>query len=393
MERVHEMMNNHLAPGPGLDSVAAIQMEGMADMLNAGTPTDGRPITTNLYAWQRHIFGVCNMRAIYGPENIFVTHPETEKAFWDFEEGMLGLVVDIVPHITTRKAFKARRRVLDALIDFVKTKRYKKASDLIIDRVDTNLAFGMSQEMCGHSELILIFGIVGNAVPSNFWLIANIFSRPELLQRIREEVQKALSIEVPPKQVDSGLTRRLCTVDSKTISRSCPLLYSCYRETLRSISLLTSARLVLEDTLLAGQYLLRKDSVVQIAGGVIHLDPAVWGEDAESFNAERFLAKDSDGKQAVATPLPNGVPSPAFRAFGGGTVICPGRHFAQSELMTFAAVLALGFDILDIDGGPLRLPAKDDTRIPLSVMKPVHDPKVRIQRRKGWEHVEWNIRV
>ena len=89
--------------------------------------------------------------------------------------------------------------------------------------------------------------------------------------------------------------------------------------------------------------------------------------------------------------MPNGVPSAAFRAFGGGTVICPGRHFAQSELMTLLAVLALGFDIADPGGGPLQVPQKDDTRIPLSVMKPVEDPKVRISRRPGLENVEWRI--
>ena len=72
-------------------------------------------------------------------------------------------------------------------------------------------------------------------------------------------------------------------------------------------------------------------------------------------------------------------------------MICPGRHFAQSELMTLAALLTIGFDVTEADGTTLILPEKDDMRIPLSVMKPVYDPTVRIQRRPGWENISWEI--
>lgn len=61
--------------------------------------------------------------------------------------------------------------------------------------------------------------------------------------------------------------------------------------------------------------------------------------------------------------------------------------------MTTVAVLALGFEIQSADGTGLQVPEKDDTRIPLSVMKPIHDPSVAITRRKGWEDVVWDIGV
>ena len=143
--------------------------------------------------------------------------------------------------------------------------------------------------------------------------------------------------------------------------------------------------------MLADKYLLRKDSVVQIAGGVLGHDAKIWGPDVEAFNPERFLVPGHDDTAKVALPLPKNVPSAAFRAFGGGTVICPGRHFAQSELMTFAALVTLTFDIEELDGRSLILPEKDEMRIPLSVMKPKYDPKVRIRRRPGWEAVHWQV--
>ena len=408
MEAVHEMLQRHLAPGPGLDRVTAVQMRETGRMLESEVPCDGE-IEVNLYAWLRHIFSICNAAAIYGPENIFDMHPELEDEFWTFEDGMLGLVIDILPQVTARRAFYARKRVLDGLVEFVKTERYKKASPLIQERVQTNLTFGLGEKMAGHAELILMFGILGNAVPSNFWLVANIFSRPTLLQRIRDEVKAAITIQT---KADEGAGRRQCIISSKRISKSCPLLYSCYRESLRDNSLLTSARLVMEDTLLAEKYLLRKGSVVQIAGGVVHHSTKIWGHDAEGFNPDRFLvpsepsdaSKASEPSEAViatekgdramqASPLPKGVPSAAFRAFGGGTVICPGRHFAQSELMTLAAVLALGFEITNPDGTPLSLPEKDEERIPLAMVKPKLDPRVNVRRRKGWEDVELVVDV
>ena len=90
MTAVHDMMNTHLAPGPALDAISAIQMERMGTMLNSEIPTTKDGIVVNLYAWQRHIFSLCNAYAIYGPENIFAVHPELETQFWDFEEGMMG---------------------------------------------------------------------------------------------------------------------------------------------------------------------------------------------------------------------------------------------------------------------------------------------------------------
>jgi hypothetical protein len=396
MEAVHEMLQRHLAPGQALDAVTGVQMARTGEMLQKLLPSgvgegrDGEEVQVTLYAWLRHIFSVCNAAAIYGPENIFAMHPELEDEFWKFEDGMLGLVIDVMPQITARKAFYARKRVLEGLVEYVQTERYKKASPLIQERVQTNLTFGLGEQMAGHAELILIFGILGNAVPSNFWLVANIFSRPKLLQRIREEVESAITVHD-----DADTRRRKGFISSKRIGKACPLLYSCYRETLRDNSLLTSARLVMEDTILAEKYLLRKGSVVQIAGGVIHHSSRIWGHGAEGFNPDRFLsvADEDGGNNVQASPLPKGVPSAAFRAFGGGTVICPGRHFAQSELMTLAAVLAIGFEITNPDGTPLTLPAKDEERIPLAMVKPKLDPRVRVRRRAGGEDVQFVVDV
>lgn len=151
-----------------------------------------------------------------------------------------------------------------------------------------------------------------------------------------------------------------------------------------------------EDTLIADKYLLKKNSIVQIASGIIHVDEKVWGADAATFNPRRFISSSSNNTEQfstgsgaageqTATQLPKNVPSAAYRAFGGGGVICPGRHFARSEIVGFTALMLLAFDVTMEDDGVIELPEKDDRRIPLSVMKPAKDVRIRIRRREASE--------
>jgi cytochrome P450 len=164
---------------------------------------------------------------------------------------------------------------------------------------------------------------------------------------------------------------------------------------------LASLRYVLRDTVIGQQYL-KKDSIIQVAGIVIHFDQKTWGEDSDQFNPRRFIKtrasaakteelSELDLKEPAATQLPPGVPSAAFRLFGGGSVVCPGRHFAQSEILAFVAYLLLAFDISAPDGTPIKLPPRDDEKIPLSVLKPKGDVKIKIRRRKGFEHTTWSL--
>ena len=392
MPETHDMTSSVLGPGPILNSISSIQLESFTNML--GQPEFlGDGACTGLMEFVKNIFTTSNALAIYGPENPFVVHPDLVNDFWSYENGMVPLLADICPAITARKPYLARKRLLKDLQEFVETERYKKASTLIQQRVSLNLKHGLTTKMAGNAELVMLFGIVGNAVPTTFWLLANIFSRPALLAELRQEAEKAVVRKAKEAIVSVNI-----------LKTSCPLLVSTYRETLRTIANLSSVRYVLEDTLIADKYLLKKSSIVQIASGIIHADEKVWGADAATFNPRRFISSSSNdteqfstgsgaaGEQ-TATQLPKNVPSAAYRPFGGGSVICPGRHFAQSEIVGFAALMFLAFDVTTEDGGVIGLPEKDDRRIPLSVMKPANDVRVRIRRREESEWVRWRLEL
>jgi cytochrome P450 len=97
----------------------------------------------------------------------------------------------------------------------------------------------------------------------------------------------------------------------------------------------TSVRIALEDHMLDGKYLIKKGGTVMIPGHVQHSSAAIWGDDVAEFKHTRF----------VKTPGSKRYNSVAFRGFGGGTTLCPGRHFATMEILLFATLLMLRFDV------------------------------------------------
>jgi cytochrome P450 len=386
MPESHDMLAGVLGPGPILNGITKAQLEIFTETLGKSSPKDGEEV--DLLEWLREQFTVANARAIYGPENLFSMHPELIKDFWVFEQGMMGLIADILPSIFARKVYLARKRILAGLAEYVKKERHKRASPMIQQRVAINLKHGITSEMVGHGELVMLFAVLGNVIPTTFWLLANLFSRQELLAQVRKEIDKA----VTTAKGDDGVEIRTIHVDM--LKSVAPVLTSCFRETLRMVANMTSVRWILEDTMIADKYLLKKDSIVQVASGVIHMDEGIWGEDAGEFNPRRFLStSEGTGEKTATAPLPKNVPSAAFRAFGGGSVICPGRHFAQSEIVGYVAGVLMGFDLEKPGGGVIELPKRNNEVIPLAVMKPRDECKVVISKRNGTENVKWELEL
>lgn len=401
MHESHAMVASVLSPGPILNSMSGVQFGKFSELLNEMFAGD-TALKISLNGFVKNVFTTANAFTIYGPKNPFALYPELVDQFWAYEAGMIPLLANIFPSVTARKPYLARKAVNAALQEFVETEMYKSASPLIQKRVAISLKYGLTTEMAGHAELIMLFGILGNAVPTTFWFLTNVFSRPELLAQIRDETAAAVSIVSPTEKI----------INVTKLKTACPLLVSTYREILRTIANLASVRLVVNSHTVSSttplspfpsSYLLRKGGMIQIASGVIHASESVWGPDAKSFNPTRFIFSSTNTEQfssatnisaeRTASQLPKNVPSAAYRAFGGGSVICPGRHFAQSEILGFVALCVHMFDIEGEDGGPVPCPRRDDSRIPLSVMKPDAEPEVMIKKRTGEEGVAWGLEV
>jgi cytochrome P450 len=140
-------------------------------------------------------------------------------------------------------------------------------------------------------------------------------------------------------------------------------MVSTWQETLRFFGISISARVVQEDTLVDNHFLLKKGGVLMMPNATIHTDQGLWGPSAHEFNHKRFIKAKGDGSVRF--------PAAAFRGFGSGHVLCPGRHFASMEVLALLALILVRLDVTPT-GGHWVVPKKDmamDRACPLPASK------------------------
>jgi hypothetical protein len=265
------------------------------------------------------------------------------------------------PSILARKSLHAREKLLiPALESYFNNNLHLQGSILIQCHHKHNIHHGVKGRDIAATEVGHMFALLSNALPGAFWLVYHIFSNSVVLRDLRAELEQL------------GTDKDgVCTVNLTHIMSSCPVLFSTWQETLRYMHIGVSARVVMEDTLLDHKYLLKKGSTVMMAPLIQHGDPELWGPTANSFDHQRFLVQ--PGKKLLK--------SPAFRPFGGGTMLCPGRHLITSFVMSLAAMLVLRFD--------LKVPGKEwpepqlDCSMSSSLPTPRDDIQVEFVPRKN----------
>lgn len=240
------------------------------------------------------------------------------------------IMLDVLPQsIFFGPAVQAREYLIKAFTKYYTDGSYNQGSAYIQKFTEHCI----SQEIPGDDipRLLVgtVFNNVANTIPSAFWVIYRIFSDPEALEECRREVTQAVRLETG----EDGTAESV--LDLSLVLASCPTLLSTYHEVFRYHGMANSVRVVSEDCTLDGRYRLRKGGLVMMSARAQHSNPDVWGPDVDEFDHTRFLRQKD-------RPRPNSM---AFRGFGGGTTLCPGRHFATSEILLLAALLLLRFDI------------------------------------------------
>ena len=113
--------------------------------------------------------------------------------------------------------------------------------------------------------------------------------------------------------------------------------------------------------------------MVQGLSALAQMEEEYWGKDVNEFKPDRWLPYPGEDP-TVATKRIRELRS-KLRPFGGGTTVCPGRHFAAQEIQAMVAVLITAFD-WDTAGGKVPeinrdffgtggLPAKGDVKVRL----------------------------
>ena len=292
-----------------------------------------------------------------------------------FNSDLTAILVGVLPSITARKGTAGRAIVAKAFEKYFQDGGHKTGSVLAKYRYEVAAKNGVALEDIARYEVGGAVAILVNTAPAAFWTLFFIYSTPGLLDDIRREIDSTVV------RIDNGheLTH---SVDLKSLKQHCPLLIATFQETLRYCSIGTSVRQVMEDTVLDGQWLLKKDSIVQMPSRIIHKDSSLWGTDVDEFNPRRFtkhLEAQKSGSGATKRVNPA-----AYRAFGGGTTLCPGRHFATNEVLAVTAMFVLRYDMLPA-AGTWSMPSTNNSNMAGFLMEPDTDIEVEVSLREGFE--------
>ena len=282
--------------------------------------------------------------------------------------------MNVFPQYTAKGAYQQREFMAEKMIDYYRRGCWKQGSEMIKARYQTGIQNGASLEAIARLDVPGGTGILSNTVPTAFWTLCNVFSSPELLADVRREAEKLFAI-------DRTGPRPVYTLDTTDLRTGCPILFSAYQETMRTRACFASPRYVLEDTLLNGEYLLKKGALLQIPAAVLHHEQLQWGPDAASYDPYRFTKQSSIKRSPVA-----------YRAFGGAPALCPGRHFATVEVLCFVTMLVMRYDMTPA-GGTWKLPPPNYSNVAASILPPLGDIKANVTVRKGYENIDWKFKV
>lgn len=331
IKKSHPVVNTPLLP-QNIHGASKIQLDYFSGVI--AKIYDGEEV--DLFRFIRKAVTAASEMTYFGPNNPFEKNPNLVEDFWDWESGNVAYMTGIFPSLFAREAARGLKACVKGFVEYIEKDGYKGAHKLLKERHQLHLDEGITDtEELAKLEVAISLGINVNAAGTTFWVVDNVFSRPELLEKIREEIR-----------TNALVGHGVLSADSLRLS--CPRLNSAYKETMRLYVGSASARMVYEDTIIADKWLLRKGSVVQMAGAVIHHNPDIWGPDVDSYNPDRFLYSMNGSKTLPDGTVPEGkahfvhpgthcccIPSiylltsrlAAFRSFGGGASLCPGTSY------------------------------------------------------------------
>lgn len=180
---------------------------------------------------------------------------------------------------------QAREDLVQAFVRYYEAGGPTDASPLIKDHFRVHSSNGVPVEDMARLEVAISVAIISNTMPASFWLIYHIFSDPAVLEDCRNELLEGVTTH------DGAHT-----IDITYIKNQCPIFLSTFQETFRMHSTSVASRVVLEDYVLDGQYLLKKGGVILIPASVQHNLDSAWGSNVDKFYHKRFL-QESRGKR------------------------------------------------------------------------------------------------
>ncbi|KUJ18102.1 cytochrome P450 [Mollisia scopiformis] len=318
-------------------------------------------------------------------------NPGIMQDLWTFDSGFNALLTG-VPVITRglTKATNARARINSAvhewnhavtnmldgkevdakwndLSDVSETMRLRLRA---LQKVDADNPFAIA------SNVAVYWGLMVNANKVIFWMLLHIISNPDLLETVRKEIK-------PYAQVTRSGFDSL-KLDVEGLLKSCPILKSCFFESMRLYTAGVSYKKVLQNVTLTESaedaatfgkprpqtYHIKTGDFLIIPEATLQTDPRLW-KDPSVFWPERYLVPDEKDPQKTK------VDSLHLFAFGGGPSVCKGRIFAEREVLIFVAALISVWDFTPVGKWTIPKSSYNGT----GSANPKSDLRVRMSRR------------
>lgn len=210
-----------------------------------------------------------------------------------------------------------------------------------------------------------------------------IYNDRKLLDRVRGTLAASIVADSNSTTVEAQPFRF-----DLTDTLSSPLLQSVYAEVLRQrVSLFHNRSPTMGDYKL-GPYTLRNVGLVCISTDIAHNSTKAWGptrtdngtRPLHEFWAERFLAQDAlDAEKMIDERFSTEGLDGTWIPYGGGALMCPGRHLAKFKMLGSVAVFAAYFDLEIMNG----MPCMDESFFGMGSQPPGESVPVRLRRKFG----------
>ncbi|KAI1744489.1 cytochrome P450 [Xylaria scruposa] len=350
----------------------------------------------DFYTWWTHRLFAAAITALCGPYLVSL-NPGFVDTFWEYMASW-PTISKFYPRVLAPRAYAARQRVLDAIKrwhaharqhsdyrdngpDAPAWDEYWGSAWLKVRQQWGQETGSMNDDALASEDLALITAASANALPMAFWILIEVFNDPELLGRVQGEISKAILPRDATDTVDGVTSSLPFRFDITSITGS-PLLQSVYAEVLRIRVSLFHNRSPIQGDYTMGEYKLRQGGLVCISTNIASNHARAWGKSRTArplsqFWAERFLVPDSEDRDKVKFST-DGLEG-AWMPYGGGSLMCPGRHLAKQEMMGGVAVFGAYFEMKVLKGPPRM----DDRFYGLGAQPPRGPVPVRLRRKVG----------
>ncbi|KAL8383421.1 hypothetical protein RB595_006939 [Gaeumannomyces hyphopodioides] len=374
-----------LAPGPHLDSLSLRMGNRVLLEIDRLVPNPGTPKATYLLRWARHAVVQATSCAVYGDDHPFVD-PDVENAYWKWMTYLSAHLVGWAD--ITGRGYALRHKVFKAYAHYCRVLP-GYASQLMKEHQRVLGEAGVPDDDKAKQAAIFTIASFSNSAPTLYWTLWELFSRPEVLAQVRQELEAhAVAIVAGGKHRTTATPAQECdfVLDVAAVKTKCALLLSVFQETQRTRHVNPSFRKVMSDVLLDGKYLLKKGRYLQVPGNVIHGERGIWGDSASEFDPYRFVpaaGDDAKGRPVPTAAAGTGAAASGFVPWGAAPYLCPARQFAATEILIVVALLALRADIRPAAGTWDRTPALNVSDLS-TLSPPKADVEMEVNARPGW---------